>query len=281
MKIFTTYKTTKDRHHVSLSKEYFMSKKDTILTKTGITALAMFALWGLIACECPADNGPTDPGGDREAPSFSNHMFSVVENVPNGFEVGQVLATDNVGVTAYNITDSNSNDAFSIDSNGRLTTAGTINYDVISNYTLTVRAWDAASNSADASVTIEVIRDNQAPTISNHMFSLAENVSNGFEVGQVIAEDNVAVTAYNIVSGNTNNAFSIDNNGLLTTAGTIDYDVISNYTLVVQALDARSNSADADVTIEVIGDNQAPPLPITCSASRKMSPIMFLRWVRS
>ena len=85
------------------------------------------------------------------------------------------------------------------------------------------------------------------------MFSLAENVSNNVsEVGQVIATDNAGVTAYNILSGNSNGAFSIDNSGLLTTDMVIDYDVISNYTLVVQALDTRSNSADADVTIMVI-----------------------------
>ena len=223
-----------------------MSKKDTILTKTGITALAMFALWGLIACDCPS--ATETPEEDREAPSISNHAFSIDENVPVGSEVGQVMATDNVGVTAYSITAGNTDDAFSIDSNGLLTTAGAIDYEEVPSYTLTVQAWDAASNSSSASVIISVID----VIISNHMFSIAENVSNGFEVGQVIAEDNVAVTAYNIVSGNTNNAFSIDNNGLLTTAGTIDYDVISNYTLVVQALDARSNSADADVTIMVI-----------------------------
>ena len=100
-----------------------MSKKDTILTKTGITALAMFALWGLIACDCPQYNGSTDPGGDREAPSISNHTFMVNENVPVGTELGQVMATDNVGVTAaYSITNGNTGNAFSIDSNGLLVT---------------------------------------------------------------------------------------------------------------------------------------------------------------
>ena len=87
--------------------------KNTILTKTGKLALGSVALWGLIACDCPADN-LAGPGGDRESPSISNHTFMVNENVPVGTEVGQVLASDNVGVTAYNITEGNTDDAFSI-----------------------------------------------------------------------------------------------------------------------------------------------------------------------
>ena len=191
---------------------------------------------------------------DEEPPTFTNHMFSIGENVSNNVaEVGQVMATDNVGVTAYNIVSGNTDNTFSIDNSGRLTTAGAINYDVISNYTLTVQALDAAGNSSNAFVTIEVIRDDQAPTFTNHMFSIGENVSNNVaEVGQVMASDNVGVTAYNILSGNVGDAFSIDNNGLLTTDMVIDYDVISNYTLTVQALDARSNSSNVSVTIMVI-----------------------------
>ena len=189
---------------------------------------------------------------DEEAPSISNHTFSIIENVPLGSEVGRVIATDNVAVTAYNIISGNVGDAFSIDNNGLLTTAGAIDYDDVSNYRLTVQALDAQSNSSNASVTIDVISDEEAPSISNHTFSIVENVPLGSEVGRVIASDNVGVTAYNIISGNVGDAFSIDNNGLLTTAGAIDYDDISNYTLVVQALDAQSNSSNASVTIRVI-----------------------------
>ena len=252
-------KSQKDRHYVSLSKEYSMSKKDTILTKTGITALAMFALWGLIACECPS---ATEPSEDREAPNFTNHMFSVDENVPNGTEVGQVIATDNVGVTAYNITDGNSNNAFSIDNNGLLTTAGTIDYEMVSDYILTVQALDAESNSSNAFVTVMVVNiDEEPPTFTNHMFSVIENVPVGTEVGQVIATDNVGVTAYNITDGNVGNAFSIDSNGRLTTAGAIDYENISNYRLTVQALDAVGNGSNASVIISVINImDEAPPM---------------------
>ena len=117
----------------------------TILTKTcSKLALGMFALWALFACECPGGNGPTDPEVDQEAPSISNHTFSIIENVPFGSEVGRVIATDNVAVTAYNIISGNVGDAFSIDNNGLLTTAGAIDYDDVSNYRLTVQALDAA-----------------------------------------------------------------------------------------------------------------------------------------
>ena len=260
---------TKDRHYVSLfNKENLMSKKNTILTnvtksmkntiltKTGKLALGAVALWGLIACECPADN-PAGPDKDKEAPVITNHTFMVDENVPNGTEVGQVMATDNVGVTAYNITDGNVGNAFSIDNNGFLTTAGAIDYENISNYRLTVRASDAGGNGSNASVTISVIdiMDEEPPMISNHMFSIAENVSNGVQVGQVMANDNVGVTAYRIISGNTNDAFSIDNSGFLTALGATNYEHVPSYTLMVRAFDAASNSDTAPITIMVEFDD--------------------------
>ena len=266
--------TTKDRHNVSLSKEYLMSKKDnilinsikstnvtksmknTILTKTGKLVLGAVALWGVIACACP---GPTTPKEDNEVPVITNHTFSVLENVTNGTEVGRVTATDNFGATAYSITDGNTDDAFSIDSNGMLTTAGAIDHDAISNYTLTVQAMNAESNTADAPVTIEVISDDEAPVITNHTFMVNENVPNGTEVGRVMATDNVGVIAYSITNGNIDDAFSIDSNGLLTTAGTIDYEDVSSYTLMVQAFDAESNSSNASIAIGVVDIDEVPP----------------------
>ena len=115
-----------------------------------------------------------------------------------------------------------------------------------------MRASDAGGNDSNASVIINVID----VIISNHMFSIAENVSNNVaEVGQVMASDNVGVTAYSIIAGNTNNAFSIDNNGFLTALGATNYQHVPSYTLIVRAFDARSNSDTAPITIMVEFDD--------------------------
>ena len=85
------------------------------------------------------------------------------------------------------------------------------------------------------SITITV--DATAPTTSNHTFSLDENVATGTAVGTVVATDSGGISGYTITAGNTSNAFAIDNNGVITTAAAIDYEIKSNYSLTVQVAD--------------------------------------------
>ncbi|WP_341708726.1 Ig-like domain-containing protein, partial [Halopseudomonas sp.] len=80
-----------------------------------------------------------------------------------------------------------------------------------------------------------VVTDNTPPTIdADQSFTYAENQSNGYEIGTVTASDDVAVTDFEIVSGNTDGYFAIDANGkiTLTAAGAAaaanDYESLPN-----------------------------------------------------
>ena len=65
------------------------------------------------------------------------------------------------------------------------------------------------------------------------------------------ATDNDRITNYAITAGNTSNTFAISNNGLLTTANTIDYESISNYSLTIEVVDGAGNTASNTVTVTI------------------------------
>ena len=96
-----------------------------------------------------------------------------------------------------------------------------------------------------------------SPTISPQNFSIAENSATGTSVGTVIASDADAgqTLTYDIISGNTGNAFAINSaTGAITVARALDYETISSYSLTVQVTDngSPSKNASAVITIAII-----------------------------
>ncbi len=111
-------------------------------------------------------NDPTDDPADEEAPVVqAEQSFSVTENGAAGpIDGAMVLATDNVGVAAYEIVDGGEG-YFEIDDAGQLslTADGAENIDfegAVKSYTLTVTASDlAGKTSAPVEVTVNVTND--------------------------------------------------------------------------------------------------------------------------
>ncbi|CAL95173.1 VCBS domain-containing protein [Azoarcus olearius] len=216
-------------------------------------------------------------------------QFSYAENRAAGHVIGQVVATDAVGVTAFEITAGNADGYFAIDAAGNvtLTAAGAAALAAANDYetgpnsfTLTVRARDAAGNwSAGVAVTLELTDlDDTAPVIpAGQQFTYAENRAAGHVIGQVVATDAIGVTAFEITAGNGDGYFAIDaaGNVTLTAAGAAalaaanDYETGANsFTLTVRARDAAGNwSAGVAVTLDLtdVAENTAPveppPLP--------------------
>lgn len=112
-------------------------------------------------------------------------------------------------------------------------------------------------SASSSSIMSSASADTTSPVIlSNQVFTLFENVSNGTLVGTVTAsDDSGTVTSYAITRGNVKTAFDIDNNGNLTTASAIDYESISNYALTVEVQDAAGNAASAIVSISIHDTN--------------------------
>ena len=108
--------------------------------------------------------------------------------------------------------------------------------------------------------------DTTVPMITNHSFTVTENIAVDTVIGTVNASDNIGVISYLITHGNTSYAFSIITNGQLKTTMRLDYDTTSNYSLTVEVRDAAGNNSNATVTINVT-DVDATPTVTTLNAS--------------
>tara|TARA_B100000941_G_scaffold100175_1_gene70013 strand:- start:3021 stop:4553 length:1533 start_codon:yes stop_codon:yes gene_type:complete len=106
-----------------------------------------------------------------------------------------------------------------------------------------------------------VIPSNQPPVVNDTIFFLNEFPQDNQVVGRIQAydPDNDLLT-FNIISGNDQNIFSIDDNGdiIVLDGGLVDYDFIEFFLLVVQVSDGDLKS-NLQLIINVV---QSPPLSI-------------------
>ena len=134
------------------------------------------------------------------------------------------------------------------------------------------------TNSAMQTITVTVTDVNEPPVIVVQTFSVTENTTAGTTVGTVAGtdEDSDNLT-FAITSGNTNNAFAInENTGVITVAGTIDHETTPTYTLTVQVSD-DDLSATATVTINVTNENDNSPVitsPATASVVENTTAVL-------
>ena len=113
---------------------------------------------------------------------------------------------------------------------------------------------NSSTNMSNSSTNTQFL-DTTLPTINNQIFTIAENVAIGTRIGTINAMDNVGVVAYTITDGNIDDAFAIENNGILSTLANLDYEVIDQYTLAVEVEDAKSNANSAIITVNITDIN--------------------------
>lgn len=204
----------------------------------------------------------------NQTPVISNQTFSAIQNAANGTLVGTVVASDpNAGQTlTYSITGGNPNTTFAINSSSGIlmvTNSATLTGQAFS---LTVRATDNGSPSlwAQATVTVNVVASgNQAPVIANQTFSIIQYSPNGTLAGTVVASDPNAgqAVSFFIISGNSNNAFSINgSNGNLSVNNSSALSS-QTFTLIVRATDNGTPNMYSQATITVnvtTPPNQSP-----------------------
>ena len=112
-----------------------------------------------------------------------------------------------------------------------------------------VKAAEQYSNTTYATIDI-----NGRPVIaSNQTFSVDENKPNGYTVGQISIEDESSSFTWEILSGNTNNIFSIDANGYIKVNNndSLNYERITQVELSVRAHDGSMWSEYKDITINI------------------------------
>ena len=207
---------------------------------------------------------------DKENPMITNHIFIVGENAPTNTQVGILYAMDNVAIASFTIVD-NADNAFGIEvfsitnvnSNNEtnigisnealLRTLSNLDYETATNHVMSVIVADTGANADVATVTVIVTNvDDETPVITNHSFSILENVISNTFVGIVTATDDVGIVSYTITSGNSNGSFKIDASGNLRTSTTnLNYEAASNYSLTVRIADASGKSNQATISISI------------------------------
>ncbi|XP_029303837.1 protocadherin Fat 3 [Cottoperca gobio] len=213
------------------------------------------------------------------APVFQRRDYTVTvpEDVAVGTEVLRVLATSvDIGPNAditYSIRSGNELRRFTIDRNlGSISVADDLDFEVCKDYYLTVEAWDSGNPplSTATMVTIELmdVNDN-APAFSQDIYNVlvSEDASVGRTITKVLAEDldsqvNGRIT-YSILKGDRTNHFWIDPvTGLLKVNKRLDRELVSRYSLSVQAFDSGSPAMSSTVTlnIDVSDVNDNPPV---------------------
>jgi hypothetical protein len=197
----------------------------------------------------------------NDAPVFDPDVYgsSVTELDPNGTLVGDpVSATDpNAGIgdfITFSIVAGNGtgSGAFAIDPvTGQLSVndSSQMDHEVVSSYTLTIRATDRAGAFDTATFNVVIFNTPESPVIpAGQEFTIVENAANGVMVGTVQATFDVVTSPenrrFNLTGGNGDapGAFAISNSGVITVndSSQIDYEALVNhqFVLTVTASDA-------------------------------------------
>ena len=142
---------------------------------------------------------------------------------------------------------------------------------------LTVEVTDSATPGLTdtATITIDVGDLNEAPTVGDLAFALAENQPAGTVVGTVAATDPDAAAepfgtlSYAITGGNAAGLFAIDAvSGAITTTQALDHEAAAQHVLTVAVTDSAISALTDTATITIdVGDVNEAPTGITLSAS--------------
>ncbi len=203
----------------------------------------------------------------NEVPVINDQTFSLLENSPGGSVVGSVIATDpDIGDSLnYSITTGNSSGAFAINSTtGEITVADSsqLDYETTPAFSLTIQVMDdgVGNLSNTATINIEINKLPDSISLSNNTIDEHLNTSTGYSIGRLIFSDKDSDN-FQIVGGVDQVKFSIggdDNNELILTDGTLDFENQSSYQVTVRAIESDGGSHDETFIISVNNLNEKP-----------------------
>ena len=135
---------------------------------------------------------------------------------------------------------------------GTVTLASTLDYETATAYEITLTASDG-DNTVSEILTVNVGDINEAPTVSATLAaeSFAEDVATGTTIATSSASDPESSTITYSLSGTGSDNFSVDANGNVTVASSLDYETTTSYTITLTASDG-TNSTQETITINVV-----------------------------
>lgn len=212
-------------------------------------------------------------------PTFTQNGFynlSVTEDTPMGTTLLTVQAQDEdsgvQGLVSYSITSGNEDNSFLLDnSDGTLTLRRLLDHEVLSQYSLTVRASDNAPapltkwSLATVNITVEDLNDN-APscTQSAEVVTLLESTVVGTVVftANCTDTDSASLLSYQISQGNDKGKFNVSSSGEVRLNKSLNIEDESLISLLLTVTDSGSPVKDTDisVTVSVLPVNEHAPI---------------------
>lgn len=216
---------------------------------------------------------------DTQAPTAPADL--TVSNVTaTSLHLNWTASTDNVGVTAYEVSQGNT----VLNNNVSATSLDVTGLSCNTSYNFTVRAKDAAGNVSPSSNTVYVMTasctDTQAPTAPTNLAANAIS-STSANLTWTAATDNVGVMAYEVYQNGTliNSTASVPS---LSVSGLI---CNTSYTFTVIAKDASGNKSVASNALTIMtsacADSQAPTVPMDLTTSNITASGLTLTWTAS
>jgi hypothetical protein len=203
----------------------------------------------------------------NEPPHFVDKTptLSVEENSPAETSVGTVAATDvdDGDVLTYSIVDPTGT-FYVVPETGevKVIADSTLDYETKATYTVQVIVTDKDGLTDTATVTINVIDVNEAPSIEDAVFAIDENPHKGDSAGAVTASDldtaaQFRILTYEIIE--TDVPFELDSNIIrVKEPGKLDYETDSVFTFHVVVTDQDGLSDTATITVN-LNDTPEPP----------------------
>ncbi|XP_068568833.1 protocadherin Fat 3-like isoform X5 [Cebidichthys violaceus] len=205
-------------------------------------------------------------------PIFTSALYegSVYESAAVGSAVVQVTALDkDKGMNAelrYSIEAGNTGNAFHIEPVlGIITVARDLDLSSIGHYVLTVRVTDNGSPPLSTTTIVRIavtLSDNAGPKFPQpeYQAEITEKAVMGTSVTTVSAVSQSTLT-YDIKQGNTDHVFQLNQySGVISTQKPLDYENIASYTLIVQATNMAGMASNATLLIQVVDENDNPPV---------------------
>lgn len=199
---------------------------------------------------------------ENVAPEFLAQTFTIAEDAQPGDTAGTLVATDADGDTLAYSWDPNRNvTEFKLENNiiktSEVNNQGLLNFEQNSSYTYTVIVSDGVL-STPAAITINVTDVNDAPTLNNTAFTVAEDIDDTFVIGNVSGQDEDGDTLEyviidNSLDANGNGIFQIDRTRgdiSLVTGRELDFETKISHPITVSVTDSNL-STNTTVVITV------------------------------
>lgn len=207
-----------------------------------------------------------------ELPSYS---ISIDEDTAVGSSIIQLNVTNRTPNEMKNIqftllaTDDNKN-VFSIDQNGLVTLAQSVDFEAISEYNIGVQGYDNAVGMSSEIVIVHIQIDNlndNTPTLTDTQYtiSVSESIDVGAEILRIAASDGDSGSFgeffFKVIWRNDSGHFSVGMQGNISISANLDHETAILYKIVVQVEDNGGlKSPLVSVYINVLNDNEHRPV---------------------